>query len=698
MTQVVGRSTAVGVAVGSAGWTAWTALWTAAWLSLVVAAAGAVAQSDKPPAERQALVPVPVPAADFFRPAAMANPQLSPSGKHLAVHLGGPKGRVQLAVLSVDPPRTAVVVAGFVDTDIGVFFWANDDRLVFSLTDGDEAVANRRPGGLYAVDRDGRDLRMLVRREWSLVTDTVTSARVPELTPNHGLQRTLRDGSADVMIARTDFDASRRNPVGTTLLRLDTRTGRTRLVDTGWTQQAWRWWTDTAGRPVALEARQADQRTLWWRSQPGSNWVLLDRGPLYGLRSDALSDLLVGDDGALYAQAGDSSPAGTSALFRIDPATRQREAEPLVRVDGFDFTGALIFNGRDQSLLGVRYQGDAWSTAWLGADMQAVQKRIDARLPGLVNLLDVADCGCSRWMVVTSFSDRQPAAYWLYDRDADRLEPVGRAQPQIDPQRMAARDFVHFKARDGLQIPLHVTRPAGKGPWPTIVLVHGGPHVRGGDWHWAPDSQFLASRGYLVLEPEFRGSTGYGSRLFAAGWKQWGLQSQDDINDALAWAVARGEADAGRACIAGASYGGYATLMGLIRDDTLWRCGVAWVAVTDIGLMYTLNHSDLPELWRAYGMPILIGDPVQDAAQLAATSPLQQAGRLKRPLLMAMGGVDRRVPITHGDRFKAALPAGYTGLTWLVYPDEGHGFAKPQTRVDFWQQVEAFLARELAPR
>ena len=263
---------------------------------------------------------------------------------------------------------------------------------------------------------------------------------------------------------------------------------------------------------------------------------------------------------------------------------------------------------------------------------------------------------------------------------------------------MATRDFVRFQARDGLEIPLHVTRPAGKGPWPTVVLVHGGPNVRGGDWAWDADSQFLASRGYLVLEPEFRGSTGYGSKLFRAGWKQWGLKSQDDINDALAWAVARGEADAGRACIAGASYGGYATLMGLIRDDALWRCGVAWMAVTDIGLMYDLNYSDLPDTWRQYGMPNLIGDRVKDAAQLVATSPLQQAGRLKRPLLLAMGGEDRRVPITHGDRFRAALPADYTGLTWLVYPDEGHGFGKPDNAIDFWTKVEAFLARELAPR
>jgi dienelactone hydrolase len=664
-------------------------------VGLLLACGLAVAQTGAP-VPSPAVAPVPV--ADFFRNPAMARPLLSPSGKHLAVHLAGPDGRVKLAVLSVDPPRQARIVAGFNDSDIHDFHWVNDDRLVFELNDSNEAEAEARGYGLFAVDRDGSGLRMLVRREWSLLTNPGANARQPELTPNHWLSRTLRDGSADVLVERLDTDASRREAVGHTLLRLDTRSGRVRPVDSGWTRQAWQWAADTRGEPRALVHQNGDQSEVWRRSGPGADWALIDRGPLYRPTAGGLEGVFVGADDVLYAVAQDRNPAGTSALFRLDAASGKREAEPLVRVDGFDFEGSLVVDGRDLSLAGVRYRGDAWSTAWLAPAMQAVQQRIDARLPGLVNQIHLAECGCSRWMVVTSFSDRQPAVYWLYDREADRLEPVGRAQPQIDPQRMARQDFVRFSARDGLSIPLHVTRPAGKGPWPTVVLVHGGPHVRGASWEWDAEAQFLASRGYLVLRPEFRGSDGYGARLLSAGWKQWGLQSQDDINDALAWAVARGDADPGRACIAGGSYGGYAALMGLIRDPALWRCGLAWMAVTDIGLMFSLQHSDLSQNWRRHGMPELIGDPVKDAARLAATSPLQQAGRLKRPLLMAAGGVDRRVPIAHANRFRDALPEGYTGLTWLVYPDEGHGLYKPANRQAFWTRVETFLASELAPR
>jgi dipeptidyl aminopeptidase/acylaminoacyl peptidase len=181
-----------------------------------------------------------------------------------------------------------------------------------------------------------------------------------------------------------------------------------------------------------------------------------------------------------------------------------------------------------------------------------------------------------------------------------------------------------------------------------------------------------------------------------AGWKQWGLKMQDDVADATRWAIGQGLADSKRICIAGASYGGYATLMGLIRDPDLYRCGVAWAAVTDIGLLYSLNWSDLSEVWKKYGMPVLIGDPVQDATQFDATSPLKQAARLSQPLLLAFGGSDQRVPIAHGTRLRDAVRKTNSQVEWIEYADEGHGWSRPENRYDFWTRVEAFLAKQLA--
>ena len=160
---------------------------------------------------------------------------------------------------------------------------------------------------------------------------------------------------------------------------------------------------------------------------------------------------------------------------------------------------------------------------------------------------------------------------------------------------MAESDFTRFAARDGLSIPVLVTKPKGKGPWPTVVLVHGGPYVRGVQWGWQPDSQFLASRGYLVVEPEFRGSEGYGYKHFRAGWKQWGLSMQDDVTDATKWAIRQGWADPKRIAIAGASYGGYATLAGLTFTPELFACGVDIVGPSNL---ITLLET-IPAYWTS---------------------------------------------------------------------------------------------------
>jgi dipeptidyl aminopeptidase/acylaminoacyl peptidase len=243
-----------------------------------------------------------------------------------------------------------------------------------------------------------------------------------------------------------------------------------------------------------------------------------------------------------------------------------------------------------------------------------------------------------------------------------------------------------------------LTLPAKGGKkLPMVVMVHGGPYVRGTEFGWDPTAQFLASRGYAVLEPEFRGSTGYGLGLFKAGMKQWGLSMQDDIADSVQWAVAQGHADPERVCIMGGSYGGYATLMGLIKDPGLYRCGIAYAAVTDIPLMLEgmLWQSDTPDEYRKYGAPIMLGDVHADAERFAATSPLRQAARIKRPLLLAHGSDDRRVPVVHFTKLRSALEAHRADAEFMEYSGEGHGWSVSKTSIDFWTRVERFLDKHI---
>jgi dipeptidyl aminopeptidase/acylaminoacyl peptidase len=219
--------------------------------------------------------------------------------------------------------------------------------------------------------------------------------------------------------------------------------------------------------------------------------------------------------------------------------------------------------------------------------------------------------------------------------------------------------------------------------------------VRGTFWQWNAEAQFLASRGYVVVEPEFRGSTGYGEKHFRAGWKQWGQAMQDDVTDALRFAVGKGWVDPARVCIMGASYGGYAALMGLAKDPEQYRCGVALAAVSDPRFKYEFHWSDASQAARDIYMPAMVGDPKKDAALLAAASPLAHVQRIKAPVFLAHGDDDVRVPLEHAERMLAALRKQGKDVEWQLYVDEGHGFSKETNAVDYYRRVESFMAKHL---
>jgi dipeptidyl aminopeptidase/acylaminoacyl peptidase len=326
---------------------------------------------------------------------------------------------------------------------------------------------------------------------------------------------------------------------------------------------------------------------------------------------------------------------------------------------------------------------------------------VDQKLPGRVNRLSCRRCsGEDRVVLVFSYSARDPGHWFVVQGGAPlRWQDVGRARKRVDPRQMANVEFHRIAARDGRELPVWLTVPSGRGPGvkgPAVVMVHGGPWLRGGHWAWDAMDQFLASRGYLVIKPEFRGSLGYGDAHYRAGWREWGRAMQDDVADALLWAVRQGRVDPARACIAGASYGGYSTLMGLIRHPELYRCGIAWLAVTDPRLMFEpLWRSDFSDDIRRYELPALIGDPTKDAQMLREVSPVAQAARLTAPLLLAFGEYDSRVPIDHAKALRSALRDAGREPEYVVYPGEGHGWLKPATRLDFGQRIERFLARHI---
>lgn len=639
-----------------------------------------------------ALAAEPMPLADFFRNPVVTRLVMSPNGQHVAAAMaGGPQGRRRLVALNLEDWSKSKLLAAFADADIQSIEWVNDERLVFTLTDAQSAYAGQRGQGLYAVDRDGKTPpRLLIQRHWSRVT---APASRRELDGLHELFSVLRDGSSDVVVAQYMPDGRGRID-SVQLLRVDTLTAGTRLLTPGAPARVREWALDANGLPRVAVSRAAGKTRVHWKSAPEAPWTLLrEFDTPRGLT--AFVPLGVDRQDVLYAVAPESADADTTSLLRLDMRASGAAPRPLLQLEGHDFTGYLK-RGLDGELLGVRYLAQERGTHWFDAGLKKIQAQVDRLLPDTNNLIDCGSCERARSVLVSASSDRQPTAYLLFEVATGTLKPVATSRPWIKPQAMAEREFQRIAARDGLSLPLHITRPNGvSGPAPTVVLVHGGPWARAAGWVWDQESQFLASRGYLVVEPEFRGSTGYGSKLFRGGFKQWGQAMQDDVADAARWAIAQGLADPKRVCIAGASYGGYATLMGLIRDPALFRCGVEWVGVTDIDLLFATNwHLDTDNA-NDHGLPVLVGDREKDAALFAANSPLRLADRIKQPLLMAYGGLDDRVTLDHGTKLRNAVRAHNPNVEWIEYADEGHGWMLEANRIDFWNRVERFLDRHL---
>jgi dipeptidyl aminopeptidase/acylaminoacyl peptidase len=667
-----------------------------AWL-LAFSMAGAWAQTP---------ATTPPPVADFFRTAQLTNATLSPNGRFMAaIRYVEQTGRHALIVIDLGAERSAKVVAAYQDLDVERGYWVGDSQLVFTLADRRSALLTQQGPGLYVVDREGRSSpRTLIRRSFEAVaevrassTEVRTRPKDLSLDPDHRFHSVVRDGSPRVLVLKRSF-AGDGEFVGSELLSVNVDTGRSSVAGADAPPRVHRWVVDHQGRARVAESVQGEKRLTHWRATPDAPWTLLREAPRY-LSDGGFEVLAVAGDGRLFVETMGQSEGytDTSVLATLDTQNKQATPQQLVAVKGFDFDGWLI-RGADDRVAGVQFLSDAWGQHWFDADMKAIQAAVDKLLPGTVNLLDCGACNKPQRVLVQAFSDRQPDVYFLYDTASGKMETVSGTRPWIKATQMAARSFELIAARDGLELPLHITQPTGlKGAAPTVVLVHGGPWVRGGHWHWHADAQFLASRGYLVLEPEFRGSTGYGSKLYRAGFKQWGLAMQDDLADALQWAVKKGLADPKRVCLVGSSYGGYAALMGLVRHPELFRCAVSHAGVSDINLMFTNDWSDLPGDWKRFGMTALIGDPKADAAQFNASSPLRQAAKITQPLLLAHGRQDRRVPLVHSNAFHNAVKGHNPQAELKVYAEEGHGWSLDKNEIDFWTRVESFLSKSLKP-
>jgi dipeptidyl aminopeptidase/acylaminoacyl peptidase len=626
----------------------------------------------------------PPPAELFFKDPDIEDAVLSPSGRKLAVTSAKGVARVGLAVLDLGPGNKITRVAQFSNGDIYDVAWLDEDRLIFGTGDVSRGTASRFSSWptVYTANSDGSKVREFAQSHLWLL-------QIPEPAPGQA--------NDEILMGRGTGIRGEMLPVWAS-----TRGDYTRAPkDLNAPPHTVGWLADSRGELRVAFTLDNDKQAAFWRGPGSTTWTKLYEGGL--LDASTPFDIAGVDDvGGLYVTHSNTAE-GYRWLSRYDFQAGKPEDKFIVETPGFDFDGSLVM--RNGKALGVRLNVDAQTTIWFDPQMKALQAQADQRLPGRVNHISCRRCGEPDMVaLVRSSSDHDPGRLFLYQAKPPEGEKgwrsVGPTHEGIDPVQMASMDLHRIKARDGRDLPVWITRPdTSNGPLPAVVLVHGGPWLRGSHWGWHALPQFLASRGYVVIEPEMRGSTGYGKAHYEAGFKQWGQAMQNDVADALRWAQAQGLATS-KACIAGTSYGGYSALMGLVNDPDLFRCGIAGLAPTDLEVLVAgswLVSDDIGHLARKYTLPELVGDAKKDATMLAAQSPVKQAARIKAPLMLMYGERDRRVPLEHGERMRDALRKGGNDPVWVTYDNEGHGLGSMKNRLDYAKRLEVFLAKHLAP-
>jgi dienelactone hydrolase len=615
--------------------------------------------------------------ADFFKLPTIAAVTLAPGGK-AAAGLREIKGRLNIVVVDLVTMKS-LIITNFDDKDVTGVRWISPNRLVFSLFDRFRGSWNQLPEGTYAIDRDGGNFLMIAGLD------------DPRALPlgSHIIEPIKEDGEfrGEVLVSRRSMQAQ--GKFSSNVYRFNTYTRQAHLLTMGGPKDVVYWVMDRHHVPRAAVSQFQGKSKLLIRDAEDSPWRVIYE---YGIEdvTESVYPLDFDAEGNLYVGAyGNTDYVG---IYQIPFKASKYDPTPVVAIKGFDLNEGLIFDDKG-NLLGVEYNADRAGVFWIDDGRRALQDGIDKALPDTINVLSVR----GDTVLVHSYSDRDPGRYYLFDKSKKTLSELAVMHPWIDPQAMRPTTFYRYVARDGMSIPAQLTMPEGVSKPPLIVLHYGGPWVRPIEWAWDGRVQFLVSRGYAVFMPAPRASTGFGATLYKAGWKQWGLAMQDDVTDGVQDLIKRGLIDGNRVCLAGASYGGYLTMMGLAKEPQLFKCGINWVGVTDPRHMFDIAYTDFNEVDSGrYDLPLLVGDPDKDAEQFKKTSPVERAGEIMQPVLMAYGGLDRRVPLVNGERMLSALRQHHNDrVEWVVYSDEGHGFTRLDNNIDFWTRVENFLKKYL---
>jgi dipeptidyl aminopeptidase/acylaminoacyl peptidase len=637
-----------------------TPLWaqTPAGSASVAASASpsAAAQSAQP----QESVPPKLPLRDFFRNPASRGYDLSPDGTQLSF-LQPWESRMNIFVRPTNGGE-AKRLTSEKDRDIRDYAWKGNGFLV------------------YAMDNKGDENFHLKRVD-------LKSGEVKDLTPFPKVRAEMIDDLSDVSETDLLVGLNKRNPEIFDAYRINVKTGEMKMVaqNPGKVSQ---WVTDHAGViRAAVETDGVNAKLLTRPDEKSEFKTVLTTN----FRESVSPQFYTFDNKNIYAIS--NLGRDKSAIVTIDPSNG-KELEKLYDNPEVD-VDSLAYSKKRKVITFATFTTWKHDRKFFDPETEALYKTLDEKLPGY-EVEVVAHNKAEDKLIVMASNDRSPGTRNLYDVKSGTLTKLAEVAPWLPEQQLAHMKPIEYQSRDGLTIHGYLTLPLGREAknLPVVVNPHGGPWFRD-TWGFNPEVQFLANRGYAVLQMNFRGSIGYGREFWEASFKQWGQKMQDDITDGVQWLIKQGIADPKRIAIYGGSYGGYATLAGVAFTPDLYAAAVDYVGVAN---MFTFMKT-IPPYWKPFldMFHEMVGDPEKDKAMMEAVSPVMHADKIKTPLFIAQGAHDPRVNKAESDQMVAALKKRGVDVEYMVKENEGHGFHNEENRFDFYGAMEKFLEKHLKP-
>lgn len=601
-----------------------------------------------------------IPMRDFFRNPEKSSFTISPNGEYFAFMMPW-QNRMNVHVQKIGSDKITRITSA-TERDLAGYFWANNNRIVYIQdTGGDE---NFR---LYAVNIDGSNQKDLTPFEKVMVQ----------------VVDELKDNDEEMLIAM-----NKRDPRIFDVYRININTGDMTMIAenpgniTGWV-------TDHDGKlRIALTTDGVNTSILYRKNESDEFRPVITTN----FKETLSPAMFTYDNQNVYMLSNIGRDKLAVVKYDIE---NNRELELIYEHPEVDVSN-LISSDKKKIITGVSFITDKRKNHFFDNERKELQEALESKLPGYEVVVSASNRDEDK-VIVRTYSDKTRGSVYYYDLKKKELLKLTDISPWLDENNMADQKPIKFISRDGLTIRGYLTLPKGVEAknLPVVVNPHGGPWYRD-SWGFNPEVQFLANRGYAVLQINFRGSTGYGRKFWEASFKQWGKKMQDDVTDGVKWLIAQGIADPKRIGIYGGSYGGYTTLAGLAFTPDLYACGVDYVGVSNLFSWMAA----VPPYWKPYLDMIyeMVGHPEKDSVLLHEASPVFHVDKIKVPLLIAQGANDPRVPRAESDQMVEALKKKGIDVPYIVKDNEGHGFRNEENRFDFYRAMEEFLGKHLGGR